>query len=148
MLKTGSKLRQTIAAVGVSVALIAGTAGPAAAASVHSSMVDFWPGHVGVYRTGTSSSHSFDFLATCYWSTAGSPTPLYAQMQLQRSSGISAPVSLGNKNVYCSSSSGSQNWGTQTVGQQYRYQYNGAKISGVSGLQSGPFSNSNILITY
>lgn len=132
---------------GIAVALVAGGAAVASANTIHSSMVDFYTGDDGVDRYATTSNQTFDFLATCYWGPAGSETPVYAAMQLQRVSGLGVVV-IGNKNVGCASSSGAQNWGAVTPGLKYHYQLNGVKIASHTGLVNGPFSDADILITY
>lgn len=147
-MKVSTRTGRIVASFAVAGVVVLGGATAAVASTVHTSFTNVYAGFVGPYRNATAASQTFDFLGVCYYGVAGTATPTYAQIQLQKYNGVFPPTSLGNKNVGCGGSDGAQNWGTVEYGQSYRYQFNGAKLPTSSGLGSGPFSDNDILLSY
>lgn len=149
-MRTSIHSRRAMALAALTAAIILGGTGTAFAANVTTSLNNVYAGFDGPWRTASSStiSQTFDFGSLCYYGGAGAPVPEYAQMQLQRANGIFAPISEGNRDVSCANTAGAQSWGARVGGIQYRYQFNGAKRTGIAGLGAGPFSASIIYIQY
>lgn len=143
------KTRRISIAVGLAIVAVLGGTAAAEAATVTTSISQWYKGSAGAWRKANSGvNQSLDFTSTCYWAGSAAPTPDYAQMQLQQYNGIYSPIAHGNRDVGCWYYQGAQTWGTVAAGAQFRYQLNGVKISGRTGLQDGPFSVSSVVIKY
>jgi len=135
--------RKILTTAVVSAALLLGGGVAAAnAATVSTSMSQWFAGDVGSWRTSTGAQQYIAIGSTCSAGPAGATKPTSVQMQLQRSNGA-IPVSEGNISQACGTTF---NWGTKTTGAQYRYQLNGYTQDGV--WRTGPFSAPSVTISY